>query len=186
MLKSTEMKRIAIFCGSSKGKDKVYAQAAQELARSINDHKMGVVYGGGNIGLMGVIADEILRLKGEVIGVIPHKLMDRELGHKDITKLHIVETMHDRKAKMAELSKAFIAMPGGIGTLEEFIEVFTWLQLDYHQKPCALLNTNGYFDKFLLFFEHMIEEGFLSQSMADTLIVVENPSKLIALLAHKI
>ncbi|CAM9939567.1 unnamed protein product, partial [Chrysoparadoxa australica] len=132
---------------------------------------IGLVYGGGKVGLMGVLAEEMLRLGGEVHGVIPEKLMGWELGHTGITKLHVVDTMHDRKAMMADLSDAFIAMPGGIGTLEEFIEVFTWLQLDYHQKPCALYNPNNYFDKFMDFFQHMIDEGFLSRKIADTLII---------------
>lgn len=147
--------------------------------KSFHNHNIGLVYGGGKVGLMGVLADELLQQQGEVIGVIPDKLMGWELGHTGITKLHIVDTMHKRKAMMADLSDAFIAMPGGIGTLEEFIEVFTWLQLDYHQKPCALYNPNHYFDKFMQFFQHMIEEGFLSQKIADTLIIDDDPESLL-------
>ncbi len=163
--------RVAVFCGSSAGKNPLYTQEAQSLIQSFHTRNIGLVYGGGKVGLMGVLAAEMLKLKGEVHGVIPEKLMKWELGHTGITQLHIVETMHDRKAMMADLSDAFIAMPGGIGTLEEFIEVFTWLQLDYHQKPCAIFNPNNYFDKFMDFFEHMIAEGFLKQNIADTLII---------------
>ncbi len=174
------IKRIAVFCGSGAGNDPVYAEVARKLMRTFITEKTGLVYGGGKVGLMGVLAEEMLKHKGEVIGVIPQKLMGWELGHTGITKLHIVDTMHDRKAMMADLSDAFIAMPGGIGTLEEFIEVFTWLQLDYHRKPCAIYNPNHYFDKFLDFFEHMIHEGFLKKKFADTLIVDSDPQILLS------
>lgn len=171
--------RIAVFCGSSAGENPVYAREARSLINSFHSRNIGLVYGGGKVGLMGVLAEEMMKLGGEVQGVIPDKLMKWELGHTGITQLHIVETMHDRKALMANLSDAFIAMPGGIGTMEEFIEVFTWLQLGYHQKPCALYNPNHYFDKFINFFEHMISEGFLSQKIADTLIVESEPEALL-------
>ena len=173
------IKRIAVFCGSSGGKDPIYAQEAKNLMQHFTQRNIGLVYGGGKVGLMGVLAEEMLKNNGEVQGVIPEKLMGWELGHTGITKLHIVKNMHDRKAMMADLSDAFIAMPGGIGTLEEFIEVFTWLQLDYHQKPCAIYNPNHYFDKFMEFFEHMIDEGFLSKKIASTLIIEENPGILL-------
>lgn len=171
--------RIAVFCGSSGGKDPIYAREAKNLMQHFIQRNIGLVYGGGKVGLMGVLAEEMLKNHGEVQGVIPEKLMGWELGHTGITKLHIVKNMHDRKAMMADLSDAFIAMPGGIGTLEEFIEVFTWLQLDYHRKPCAIYNPNNYFDKFMDFFEHMIEEGFLSKKIASTLIIEHDPETLL-------
>ncbi len=171
--------RIAVFCGSSGGNNPVYAQEARNLMQHFIQRNIGLVYGGGKVGLMGVLAEEMLKNEGEVQGVIPEKLMGWELGHTGITKLHIVDTMHDRKALMAQLSDAFIAMPGGIGTLEEFIEVFTWLQLDYHRKPCAIYNPNHYFDKFMAFFDHMIKEGFLSEKIANTLIIEEDPGRLL-------
>lgn len=178
------IKRIAVFCGSSSGNNPLYADEARLLMKQFIAEQIGLVYGGGKVGLMGVLAEEMLNHGGEVVGVIPDKLMAWELGHTGITKLHIVETMHDRKAMMADLSDAFIAMPGGIGTLEEFIEVFTWLQLDYHHKACAIYNPNHYFDKFLDFFEHMIEEGFLKKEIASTLIVESDPAILIDRIQH--
>lgn len=166
-----QMKRITVFCGSNYGNNPAYAKAAEELAALMVQNNIGLVYGGGNIGLMGHIADEVMRLGGEAIGVIPRKLMEREVGHLGLTKLHIVETMHERKALMADLCDGFIAMPGGIGTLEEIVEVFTWLQLDYHHKPCALLNVDGYYDKLNDFLGFMVSSNFLSaQTKANMLV----------------
>lgn len=173
------IKKLAIFCGSSTGHNPVYANATRALASILFQADIGVVYGGGRIGLMGVVADSMISLGGEVIGVIPRKLMDKEVGHKNITKLHIVETMHQRKARMADLSDGFIALPGGVGTLEEIIEVFTWLQIGYHHKPCAFLNTEGYFNKLFDFVDHMVEEGFLTESHRSKLIVTEDPEDIL-------
>lgn len=176
------MKRITVFCGSNYGAKSEYAQAAEQLAKLMVDANIGLVYGGGNIGLMGHIADEVLRLGGEVIGVIPKKLQEREVAHNGLTQLHVVDTMHERKALMANLCDGFIAMPGGIGTLEEIIEVFTWLQLEYHHKPCALLNVDGYYDKLDDFLQHMVSSNFLSEDTRKKLIIEENPERLLKLM----
>ena len=172
------MKRIAVFCGSNTGNNPAYADAARQLAKSLVDRNIGLVYGAGNVGLMGVIADEVLQLGGEVIGVIPQKLVEMEVAHHGITRIEIVDTMHERKALMAELADAFIAMPGGIGTLEEIIEVFTWTQLGYHEKPCALLNTEGYYDHLIGFMDSMVEREFLKAHHRANMIVNDNPEDL--------
>src|ERR1035441_6706670 len=137
------MKRICIFCGSSPGRRPEYATAAEELAAELVRRNIGLVYGGGNVGLMGILADAVLKLGGEAHGVIPEHLMALEVGHKGLTKLHVVRSMHERKALMADLSDAFVAMPGGFGTLEEFCEIVTWAQLGLHAKPCGILNVLG-------------------------------------------
>ncbi|CAE7788917.1 unnamed protein product [Symbiodinium microadriaticum] len=173
------MKNIAVFCGSAKGKNKIYEQTAIDLAQLFLRNNLTLVYGGGSIGLMGVLADTMLAGGGEVIGVIPKKIFDWEVGHSGVTQLEIVETMHERKARMADLSNAFIAIPGGIGTLDEFIEIFTWLQLGYHHDPVALLNVNGYFDPLIAFLEKAVEEGFLNKEMLDTLIIKTTPEDLL-------
>jgi uncharacterized protein (TIGR00730 family) len=173
------MKRITVFCGSNYGSNLAYAKAAEVLAALMVQNNIGLVYGGGNIGLMGHIADEVMKLGGEVIGVIPKKLMEREVGHLGLTQLHIVETMHERKALMADLCDGFIAMPGGIGTLEEIIEVYTWLQLEYHHKPCALLNIEGYYDKLNDFLGFMVADGFLNSATKDKMLVDATPAGLL-------
>ena len=168
------MKSLCVYCGSSSGASKVYADAARELARAMVENNIALVYGGGNVGLMGVIADEVLRLGGEATGVIPKALMDREVGHTGLTRLHIVKDMHERKAMMADLSDGFIAMPGGIGTLEELFEVFTWSQLGLHEKPIGLLNVAGFYDGLLAFLRHVVDERFLKAKQAALL--VSDPS----------
>jgi uncharacterized protein (TIGR00730 family) len=155
------MKRICVFCGSSAGKLAEYRAAAEELGLLLAQRNIGVVYGGGNVGLMGVLADAVLSAKGEVIGVIPEHLMMREIGHRGLTKLHVVHSMHERKALMADLSDAFIALPGGFGTLEEFCEVLTWAQLGLHAKPCGILNVLHYYTPLLAMFDHAVQEQFL-------------------------
>jgi uncharacterized protein (TIGR00730 family) len=155
------MKSLCIYCGSSPGATPVYAQTARGLAQAMVDHNIALVYGGGNVGLMGVIADEMLRLGGQATGVIPEALLQKELGHRGLTRLHIVKDMHERKAMMADLSDGFIAMPGGIGTLEELFEVFTWAQLGFHEKPIGLLNVAGFYDGLLQFIQHMVSQRFL-------------------------
>ena len=155
------MKRICVFCGSSVGSHPEYRAAAEEMGTELVRRNIGLVYGGGNIGLMGVLADAVLKAGGEAVGVIPERLMEREVGHNGLTKLHIVRSMHERKALMADLSDAFIALPGGFGTLEEFCEVVTWAQLGLHAKPCGILNVLGYYSPLLAMFDHAVEERFL-------------------------
>jgi len=163
------MKSLCIYCGSSPGSSPVYAQAARSLAQDMVNNNIALVYGGGNVGLMGIIADEVMRLGGIATGVIPTALLEKELGHNGLTKLHIVKDMHERKAMMAELSDGFIAMPGGIGTLEELFEVFTWAQLGFHQKPIGLLNVDGFYDGLIQFIQHMVSQRFLKAEQADLL-----------------
>ena len=155
------MKRICVFCGSSSGSRPEYRAAAEELGAELVRRKIGMVYGGGNVGLMGVLADAVLNASGEAIGVIPEHLMAREIGHNGLTKLHVVRSMHERKALMADLSDAFVAMPGGYGTLEEFCEIVTWAQLGLHAKPCGVLNVMGYYSPLLAMFDHAVGERFL-------------------------
>lgn len=144
------------------------------------DSNISLVYGGGKVGLMGVIADEVLRLGGEATGVIPKALMDKEVGHSGLTRLHIVKDMHERKAMMADLSDGFIAMPGGIGTLEELFEVFTWSQLGLHDKPIGLLNVDGFYDGLTAFLQHVVDEKFLKAEQASLLIHESDPTVLVA------
>lgn len=160
------MKSIAIFCGSSSGANPVYTQATLDMARAIVEQDLRLVYGAGSVGLMGAVADEVLRLGGHVLGVIPQFLVDIEVGHTGLTQLIVTETMHERKLAMAEASDGFIAMPGGIGTLEEIIEVFTWTQLGIHDKHCGLYNVNGYYDYLVALLEHMAGERFLKAAHA--------------------
>jgi len=162
-----EIENICVFCGSSEGDDPVHAEAARALGEAMAKRGLGLVYGAGNIGLMGVLADAVLAAGGRAVGVIPEKLVDRELAHQGLDELLVVKTMHDRKAKMHELSDAFISLPGGIGTMEEFFEAVTWRQLDYHAKPIALLNVNGFYDGIEQFFETMLSAGFLRPKHAE-------------------
>lgn len=155
------MNSIAVFCGSNKGFRQEYEQAARILARALVERQIRLVYGGGKVGLMGIIADEAMRAGGTVIGVIPCSLDRREVGHHGITELKIVGSMHERKAMMAELADGFIAMPGGIGTFEEFFEILTWAQLGIHEKPCGLLNVSGYYDGLLALCDNAVREEFL-------------------------
>lgn len=155
------MQRICVYCGSSPGARPVYAEAARELAAALVDNGIELVYGGASIGIMGVIADRVLELGGRVHGVIPEFLKAKEIAHTGVTELHVVASMHDRKTTMAALSDGFIALPGGYGTLEEIIEIVTWGQLRFHDKPCGLLNVDGYFDPLLAYLDHAVSEGFL-------------------------
>ncbi len=176
------MKRLCVFCGSSPGKAPVYAEAAGELGRAMAARKIGLVFGGGRIGLMGVIADAVLAEGGEAIGVIPKALKERELGHDGVTELRVVSSMHQRKAMMADLADGFIAMPGGFGTLDELCEILTWAQLGIHDKPCGLLNVNGFFAPLLALFDHQMEEGFLAAKHRALLRVEEKPELLVSAL----
>ena len=171
--------RIAIYCGSSRGLDPIYATAAAEMAAYLAKQSIGIVYGGGNVGIMGVIADAALAAGGEVIGVIPESLLAKELGHGGVTELHVTRTMHERKQKMVDLSDAFIALPGGFGTLDELFETLTWLQLGFHGKPVGLLNVAGFFDHLLTFLDHMSTTGFLKPEHRSSLITETDPEALL-------
>jgi uncharacterized protein (TIGR00730 family) len=178
------MRRICVFCGSSPGNRPEYRYAAEEMAAELVRRNLGLVYGGGNVGLMGVLADAVLRAGGEAVGVIPENLMAREVGHKGLTKLHVVHSMHERKALMADLSDAFVALPGGFGTLEEFCEVVTWTQLGLHAKPCGILNVSGYYTPLLAMFDHAVEERFLKPENRTLVLAQESPADLLRALAE--
>ncbi|MEO1254261.1 MAG: TIGR00730 family Rossman fold protein [Bacteroidota bacterium] len=173
------MNRIAIFCGSKIGNDPAYEQATRELVKLLVEKRIEVVYGGGAVGLMGVVAETVLKSGGRIKGVIPDKLYEMEVAHTGLTKLYRVKDMHERKALMADLSDGFIALPGGVGTLEEMTEVMTWAQIGYHSKPCAFLNTNGYYDHFIAFFDHMEKEGFLYKTLQEQAIVEGDVGRLV-------
>ncbi len=173
------MRRICVFAGSNLGVRKEYQEAARELGRELLERGLGLVYGGGSIGLMGVIADSVLAGGGEVIGVIPRALARREVAHRDLTALHEVESMHERKALMADLSDGFIAIPGGFGTFDELFEITTWAQLGLHSKPIGLLNVAGYFIPLLNLVNHAASEGFIPQQHTHILLHKERPAALL-------
>ena len=175
---------VAVYCGSRLGDLPAYAQVAGNLGSLIARGGGSVVYGGGRVGLMGVVADAALAAGGRVIGVIPQALMDLEVGHSGLSELHVVQTMHERKQLMAERADAFIALPGGIGTLEEIYEVWSWQQLGYHDKPVALLNVAGYYDALLEFMRVSFERGFVSSLQYHALLVDDDPARLLARLAE--
>lgn len=171
---------ICVFCGSGTGRNSVYADAAHTLGKLLAQHQSTLIYGGGNIGLMGIVADAVMAGGGKVIGVIPDFLMQKEVGHKGLTQLEVVGSMHDRKRRMADLAHAFVALPGGWGTLDELAEILTWRQLGLVKAPVAILNTNHYFDTLITQMEVMVTEGFLSaQNLAD-LLVAETPETLLS------
>ncbi|MGA7779135.1 MAG: TIGR00730 family Rossman fold protein [Paraburkholderia sp.] len=174
------MKSVCVYCGSSNGAKPLYTEAARGFGRALVDAGLALVYGGGKVGLMGVIADEVMAAGGRAIGVIPELLVNKEVGHNGLTELHVVPDMHQRKKMMADLSDAFVAMPGGAGTLEELFEVYTWAQLGYHQKPVAVLNIDGYYDPLIAMLEHTVQEGFMRQTYFDILQVDSDPAGLIA------
>jgi len=180
MIKCAPPLRICVFCGSGKGNNPIYIKTAENLASEMYKSHVELVYGGGNIGLMGVLADRLLTLGGTVTGVIPKKLVEIEVAHTGLTNMHIVEGMHERKALMTKLSDGFIIMPGGIGTMDEFFEIFTWLQLGYHNKPICLLNSGGYYNKLLEFLNHSVTEGFLSRQQLNNVHIYENATDLIS------
>jgi uncharacterized protein (TIGR00730 family) len=173
------MRRICVFCGSSPGNRSEYRAATEELGTELVRRNIGLVYGGGNVGLMGILADAVLKAGGEAIGVIPKYLMEREVGHKGLTKLHVVRSMHERKALMADLSDAFVALPGGFGTLEEFCEVVTWAQLGLHAKPCLVLNVLGYYTPLLAMFDHAMQERFLKPENRALVLARESTTELL-------
>jgi uncharacterized protein (TIGR00730 family) len=178
------MQRVCVFCGSSPGARPAYAEATAEVARLLAGEGIAVVYGGGHVGLMGVLADTVMAAGGEAIGVMPQALVDREIGHTGISELRVVGSMHERKALMADLSDAFIALPGGAGTLEELFEVYTWSQLGLHDKPCGLLDVEGYFSGLVGFLDHAVDERFLREEHRAMLIVEREPRALIQRLAE--
>jgi uncharacterized protein (TIGR00730 family) len=173
------MERVCVFCGSSPGARPEYAAATKELANRLVLAGIGVVYGGAAVGLMGCLADAVLERRGQITGVIPRALVDREIAHPEVTDQRVVGSMHERKALMAELADAFIALPGGIGTLEELFEVYTWAQLGLHRKPCALLNVEGYYDGVATFLDHAVEERFLPHQTRELLMIESDPARLI-------
>ena len=173
------MKSIAVYCGASFGADPKYADAARALAQVLVAHNIGLVYGGGNVGLMGVIADAVLRLGGEATGVIPRALVEREVGHTGLTRMFVVKDMHERKAMMADLADGFIAMPGGLGTLEELFEMLTWAQLGIHAKPVGVLNVGGFYDGLVGFLGHLQGEGFVRPEHTGLMLVESAPEALV-------
>lgn len=178
------LKRLCIFCGSSVGKQAVYLDAARETGALLARRGVALVYGGGRTGLMGALADAALAAGGEVLGVIPEALATRELKHAGLTQLHVVKSMHERKAKMSELADAFAALPGGLGTFEELCEILTWAQLGLHKKACGLLNTAGYFDPLLALFNHAVEERFVHPDDRTLLLDAKRPEDLLEKLSQ--
>jgi len=174
------VKRLCVFCGANSGHDPRYVDAAAALGRSIAQAGLGLVYGGASIGLMGAVADAALAEGGEVIGVIPQTLVAREVAHHGLSDLRVVTSMHERKALMADLSDGFIALPGGVGTLEELFEVWTWSHLGLHRKPCGLLDVAGFYSGLGRFIDHVQQEGFLRDGVRDMLLMAENPTQMIA------
>jgi hypothetical protein len=175
----TSINSICIYCGSSPGRLDAYASAAFSLAESLVSRNIRLVYGGASIGIMGMVADQVLKLGGQAIGVIPKALAHKEVAHQYLTELHVTQSMHERKMLMAELSDGFIALPGGIGTLEELFEIWTWAQLGFHDKPCGLLNVEGYYDSLIKFLDHVRAEQFVKKHHYDILIVDTDPDALL-------
>ena len=173
------MKSVAVFCGSSMGASPSYKEGAIELGQELAKQGITLIYGGASVGIMGTVADAVLESGGKVIGVLPKMLEDREIAHRGLTELIVVNSMHERKTKMSELAEGFIALPGGPGTMEEFFEIFTWAQLGLHGKPCGILNINGYFDLMLQFFRHMNEQQFLQDKYASMVLADTGPAGLL-------
>ena len=176
----SEIRRLAVFCGSNPGARPDYVEAARSLGRLLAQRGIGIVYGGSNVGLMAALADAMMDEFGDIIGVIPRMLVEREVANKALTDLRIVDSMHQRKAMMAELADGFIALPGGIGTLEEFFETWTWGQLGMHAKPCGLLNVAGYFDPLLEFLDHAVAERFVRDAHRAMVVVESDPAALLS------
>ncbi|RMF76275.1 MAG: TIGR00730 family Rossman fold protein [Chloroflexi bacterium] len=173
------MQRFCVFCGSNDGSQPIYVEAARQLGTALAERGVGLVYGGGQVGLMGAVAHAALDAGGEVIGVMTEDLMRKEIGFRELPQLHVVETMHERKMKMAELADAFIVMPGGFGTMEEFFEMAAHGLLGYHDKALSFLNTGGYYDTLFAFFKHIADEQFIAASFIDLLIVDDSPTRLV-------
>ncbi len=175
----TSINSLCIYCGSSPGRLDAYADAAIAMAEALVSRKIRLVYGGASIGIMGSVADHVLKLGGQVIGVIPKALAHKEVAHPNLTELHVTQSMHERKLRMAELADGFIALPGGIGTLEELFEIWTWAQLGIHNKPCGLLNVEGYYDSLIGFLDHVLAEQFVKKHHHALLMVESNPEALL-------
>lgn len=173
------LQSVCVFCGSNPGRDPVYERAARAMGETLAARRIKLIYGGGGIGLMGAIANAAMDAGGEVIGVIPHALRQKELAYHKLTELHVVDTMHQRKQMMADLSQGFIAMPGGFGTFEELCETITWAQLGLHNKPIGMLNVNGYYDGMLAMFDHAAAEGFVSQRHRQMILASPDPNGLL-------
>ncbi|MGD1887000.1 MAG: TIGR00730 family Rossman fold protein [Cohaesibacteraceae bacterium] len=178
------MKSVCVFCGSNPGKDPAYGQAAEDLGAAIASSGRTLVYGGAEVGLMGLVADAALAAGGEVIGIIPKALVEKEIAHKGLTRLESVSSMHERKARMADLSDGFVNLPGGTGTLEEMFEVWTWGQLGFHAKPIAVLNVLGFYDPLMAFLDHQRDEGFVKPTLRDTLLRETDPNRLLDAMAR--
>ena len=173
------MEAVCVFCGSREGSRPAYAEAARRTGREIARRGLGLVYGGGRVGLMGAVADAALEEGGEVVGVITEALISKEIAHAGLTKLHVVGSMHERKMLMADLADGFVALPGGYGTLEEFMEVLSWAQLSIHEKPCALLNVGGFFEPLLHLFDRAVEEGFVHPDHRSLVLAGQEPENLL-------
>lgn len=173
------MKSLCVYCGAAHGVNPVYAAAARDLAAEMVRNDIALVYGGGNVGLMGVIADAVLALGGRATGVIPQALVDKEVAHRHLTAQHVVRDMHERKAMMAALSDSFVAMPGGLGTLEELFEMLTWSQLGFHAKPIGLLNVEGFYDGLISFVQHQVKQGFVKPQQAALMLTEREPDALL-------
>ena len=173
------MNKICVYCGSSPGKQPEYRTAARALAAAMNQHNMDLVYGGASVGIMGEIADAVLTEGGKVTGIMPQALVDKEVSHPGLSELIVVQSMHERKQVMADISDGFIAMPGGLGTLEELFEILTWGQLGFHQKPCGLLNIAGYYDQLTSFLQHAVDEQFVKLKHAEMLLASSDPQALL-------
>ncbi len=176
------MKRICVYCGSNPGLHPEYIESAILLGEILVHHDIGLVYGGASVGLMGTLADTVLDNGGEVIGIMPQALFEKEVSHSNLTEFKIVGSMHERKALMAEFSDGFIALPGGLGTLEELFETLTWSQLGFHKKPCGLLNTRNYFSHLSTFLDHTVTEGFVGKIHRNMLLVEQDPAKLLEMM----
>ncbi|RLV49949.1 TIGR00730 family Rossman fold protein [Nocardioides mangrovicus] len=173
------MRTVCVYCGSSNGSSPAYADAARRLGETLVERDLGLVYGGAHVGLMGVVADAVLAGGGTVVGVIPAGLRDKELAHTGLTELHVVDTMHERKQLMAEVADAFVALPGGTGTLDELFETFTWLQLGLHSKPIGLLDVEGYWRPLVAFLDTAVDAGFLPREHADAMLLRDDPDALL-------
>ncbi|MDP9424864.1 MAG: TIGR00730 family Rossman fold protein [Actinomycetota bacterium] len=176
------MEQVCVFCGSSDGSSPVYLEAARRTGEEIARRGLGLVYGGGKVGLMGAVADAALAAGGEVVGVMPDALVSKEIGHEGLTKLRVVGSMHERKKLMADLSDGFVALPGGYGTLEEFLEVLSWAQLSMHEKPCALLEVAGYWEPLTALFDRAVAEGFVRPNHRSLVLAGEDPGELLDLM----
>jgi hypothetical protein len=173
------MQALCIYCGSSPGRRPEYADAARSMAGALVERNIKLIYGGGSVGLMGTLADAVLQQGGQVEGVIPEALLRKEVGHQQLSKLHVTHSMHERKMLMADLADGFIALPGGLGTLEELFEIWTWAQLGFHRKPCGMLNVTGFFDPLISFLDHTVSEQFVKATHRSILIVAQDPADLL-------